>query len=252
MLGTMIISFNLTVGIGYIEFLRNRTPDVVTGLNDPLRNNLHTVPLCLLAAWWLLLAPGALQKMRFAPIVLGVGGCLLAVLSWLVWDQRTVDAKAFERRNEPSGFAALMEGRPKEVLWLDGLEEAWLTLGRPQYLSALQAASSVFSRPLTVEWHQRAELLVSLGLARSSIFRPWATPADDDSLRVTQAGLDQFCRRQEAPGSVVIPFVVGESIVPFSGMIIWNLGQPHRMLGFPAKSRLIGSYGIVPCAAARR
>jgi hypothetical protein len=247
-LGALILNSNLSVGLGYIEFLRNLTTDVVTGLIDPLRNNLHTFPLCLLAAWWLL-APRPKQKTRFAPIALGVGSCLLAGIAFVVWDQRTVDAKAFEHSKTPPGFAALMAGRPKEVLWVDGLEEAWFTLGRPQYLSPLQAASAVFSRPLAMEWHRRAELLASLGLARNATFHPWATQADDDSLHVTQAGLDDFCQRPDAPGSVIIPFDYGELIAPFSGMIVWTLREPHRMLGLPAKSRLIGSYGIIPCAA---
>jgi hypothetical protein len=247
-LGALIVSSNLSVGLGYIDFLRNRTPDVVTGLIDPLRNNLHSFPLCLLAAWWLL-APRPKQEIRAAPIALGVGACLLAVINFAVWDQRTADAKAFEHSNEPLGFAALMAGRPQEVLWLDGLEEAWFTLGHPQYLSALQAASSVFSRPLAVEWHRRAELLASLGLVRRAIFQPWATIADDDDrLHVTQAGLDSFCQRQGAPGSVVIPIEYEESTAPFSGMIVWTLHHPHHMLGFPTKKRLIGSYAIVPCA----
>jgi len=143
-----------------------------------------------------------------------------------------------------------MAGRPHEVLWLDGLEEAWFTLGRPQYLSVLQAASLVFSRPLAMEWNRRAELLVSLGLARKAIFDPWTTVADEDPLHVTQAALDHFCQRPDAPGSVVIPIGYEDRIPPFSGMIVWTLRYPHLAWSFPSKKRrVIGSYGIVPCAA---
>jgi hypothetical protein len=136
-------------------------------------------------------------------------------------------------------------------LWLDGLAEPWYALGRPQYLSPQQAVSIVFSRPLAMEWRRRAEALVALGLARTTIFRPWAPAGDDDRIHVTQETIDHFCARLDAPGVILMPIERGAPPPRIAGMVPWHLPSPRYIVERHSTDEwhIVTDYGMIPCAA---
>jgi hypothetical protein len=236
--------------IGYVDFLRTNPEHDIAGLINPLRNNLHTAPLCLLTACWLL-GPAAARRRLGSLTALALTACLIVAVAAL-WDQRDPDARYFEARHAPPGFAAIAAGRSREVLWLDGLAEPWYALGRPQYLSPQQAVSIVFSRPLAMEWRRRAQALVALGLARTTIFKPWAPAGDDDRIHVTQEAIDRFCARLDAPGVILMPIERDTPPPRIAGMVPWHLPTPRYVVERHATDEwhIVTDYGMIPCGAA--
>ncbi len=207
---------------GYLAFLRALPSGDAPRLADPVRNGLQTVPLAVAAAVWLL---GPRLPARWAVPSLALVAFALGLAAVALWDQRPAAARVLEHA-APPGFAAPAGDPPSDVLWLDGMGEAWFSLRRPQYLSAQQAVSMVFSRALAMEWRHRAQLLVDAGLARRSILRPFTTPADGDRLRVTPDALARFCGRVDAPGAIVLPIEKGTLAPPVAGLSLWPLRTP--------------------------
>ena len=234
--------------LGYVDFLRQLPPDQVPSLLEPLRNDLHSLPLLALIAVTLVMPASLFDRPAWVAILAAV--CLgLIALDLRLWDQRDVARAYLESPKSPPGLAALAAGRKPEVLWLDDEADAWFALGRPQYFSPQQGVSIVFSRPLAGLWADRAGTLVGLGLVPRSVFAPWKLAADDDRIRVTQAAIDSFCARPDAPGLVIVP---RDGAVPaLRDMVVWRLPTPlHRSHPHVSSDdrRRIDGYGIVPCA----
>jgi hypothetical protein len=168
--------------------------------------NLHvlSLPLALIAAGAIRVKP-----IGSTPIVRVAGLIVLAAFVLSVWDGRSPARKSIDADHPPADAAALIADRPGPVLWLGGIEEATYWLRRPNWYSALQGTSAVFSRELALAWKSRAETLIALGLLPAgdtgrpieAIVRP---------LPVVSAGqIENLCGRSDAPAWVVLPVVAG-------------------------------------------
>ena len=248
-LAGVVILFWIYGGIaGYLAFLGGLPAGDTPRLADPVRNGLHTVPLALALAVWLL---GPRLPARLSLAGLALAALALTSAAVALWDQRPAAARILENA-APAGFAAASSASHGDVLWLDGMGEAWFSLRRPQYLSAQQAVSIVFSRPLAMEWRRRARLLVEAGLVRRSILRPFTTAADDDRPRVTADAIARFCRGAEAPGTIVLPVEAGAPPPRQAGVSLWLLPAPLYSYEAHISSQEwheITAYAAIPCAA---
>ncbi len=70
--------------------------------------------------------------------------CRRALLGW----PRSRSKRCMDSAQHPAALTALLASRPGEVLWVDGLTEAWYLAGRPQWASPQQGVSSIFSAEL--------------------------------------------------------------------------------------------------------
>jgi len=61
------------------------------------------------------------------------------------WDQRVPFQKMADADDHPPELMNLIASRSGEVLWIDGLAEAWFLTGRPQWASPQQGVSTIFS-----------------------------------------------------------------------------------------------------------
>ncbi len=235
--------------LGYAAYLGELPPGDTPSLIDPLRNNLHTLPLWFVIAGWLVMPLPAIER-RFGPVALAIGGLGLVAANAWGWDQRGPARMMLETPQAPPGLAALAAGRNPAVLWLGTESDAWFALERPQYFSIQQGVSIVFSRPLAVEWTRRADLLIGLGLEPRGVYRPWQRLADDDRPRVTRPAIDALCARPDAPGLVLFPLRPDQPAP--RDMITWSMPAPLFKVERYASDeiRRVDAIGVVPCGQA--
>src|SRR2546430_8838822 len=81
-----------------------------------------------------------------------------------------------EASRAPPDIMRLIDQRQGEVLWIDGLNEAWFFLGRPQWASPLQGNPAIFSSALAAEWRKRMQDLMGLRLADQKSLVPLSVP----------------------------------------------------------------------------
>lgn len=247
-IGLLVVLWNMTVYIGYVEFVSEWSARLGIHALEIVANNLELLPvLAALIAWALLFRA---RRLRGAIVL--AASVLLVPAAALTWDQRTPLMAASERVAAPPGFARLASGRPHEVLWLGGIAEPWFMLGWRQYFSPQQAVGIVFSRPLAMEWRRRADLLISLGLVHPDVFTPWKPLSDDDRIRPTATALERLCRRADAPGIIVVPQQDDVAAIERGGAITWS-APPHSWAAerraSPEWHRVTG-WTALPCAAA--
>ena len=160
-----------------------------------------------------------------------------------------------EASRAPPDIMRLIEQHQGEVLWIDGLSEAWFILGRPQWASPLQGNPAIFSSALATEWRNRMQVLMDLRLADEKSFVHVSTPESADLPRLSQEGVRQLCVREDAPAWIIAPLEHGK--VPPAGidMIQWRLSEPHFQLTKGDGRyvwRRIDGYGVIPCAGQKR
>jgi hypothetical protein len=172
-----------------------------------------------------------------------------AALLWLARAPASID---FETRRTPLEFADTFNS-PGDVLWVDGKSEAWLVLGRPQWLSAQQVVSIVFSRPLAMVWWERAQYLRNNGLIPSSAFAPGKETEDSAISKVSGLQLAPLCAREDAPAAVIFPLEKGAPTPNDIPAAIWTL--PHTQYFIDSNARFVwhhvDRYAAVSCAALR-
>jgi hypothetical protein len=124
--------------------------------------------LIVAAAWW------TTQKSR-RPIAASVTAIFAAALiagSWsetlATWTERPFGADA---QAEFASWRAIIPVE-SEVLWSDGPHAAWFLLNRRSYLSASQAAGTVFSEDVASEIQRRANALADLVSPGSWVLAP--------------------------------------------------------------------------------
>jgi hypothetical protein len=154
------------------------------------------LPLCALTIYF------AVTKPRVSPFLQGAGVVVLLTAAFALWDHRTPAQRMMEESSLPPEMMRLLGQRQGEVLWIDGLAEAWFVLGRPQWASPLQGGPIIFSPILATEWRRRMQLLMDLRLADQKSFAPWSAPASTDRARLSQDGYSGFVRgTTRQPGS---------------------------------------------------
>ena len=232
---TAILAWNGAAALGAARLL-SETGGVRSRV-DLLASHAQTLPLLLLAAWAILAPPSSwpshrgLRRPARAAAVCGALALLTAAMA--VWDGRDTAQLAFEGRQVVPGFAVTAAGRPADVFWVDGGSEGWFALGRPQWLSHLQAVGIVFSRPLAFEWRRRAEIAWAAGLAGPGLLR---RPAATDTPATTEASIGVFCARGDAPGTIILRWSPEPAALSALAGPIW---RPEGMRA--------GAYKIIPC-----
>ncbi|MGH6819934.1 MAG: hypothetical protein ACREDU_03615, partial [Methylocella sp.] len=150
-------------------------------------------PLCALAVYF------AIVKQRIGPLVQKGGAILLLAALICFWDRRPPPQRLMEASRAPPDIIRLIDQRQGEVLWIDGISEAWFFLGRPQWASPLQGVPIIFSSALAAEWRNRTQVLMDLRLADQKIFAPFSAPLSADLPRLSREGVRRLCAREDAP-----------------------------------------------------
>lgn len=164
----------------------------------------------------------AAERSRIARPVLAVA-LILALLG--LWDERSRAFRRIEDRTLLPGLVEAIARRPGAVLWLDGRAETWLALGRPSWITNLQGASIVFSRPLAMLWSERIDRLIALGLATEAQRRPFAPPVPPRADDLPAGAVATLCAAPDGPAWIVVPLREGQA--PPDGARVFPLADPY-------------------------
>jgi hypothetical protein len=148
------------------------------------------LPVCALAAYFAIVRP------RISPWLQTGFALLLAGAAAFFWDRRSPDQRMFEASRPPAEILQEIGRQKGDVLWIDGLAEAWFMLGRPQWVSPLQGIPIIFSPILANEWRDRTQDLMSLRLADQKTFERWSEPRRADRPELSLASVKQLCARR--------------------------------------------------------
>ena len=165
---------------------------------------LWTIPVCTLAVIWALVRRSGLVPVSTAAFL----AATFVALAVTYWDARTVRAVAADGAAGDPALKALLASRKGEVLWLDGRFETWSFADRPNWVSAMQGASAVFSRDLAMEWDRRAQVLIKLGLSEPRLRDVFENRPDSASAHLTHLSderLDRLCALDDAPAWLIAP-----------------------------------------------
>lgn len=177
---------------------------------------------------------------------------LLAALCVRTWDGRAPFQKLIDSGEHPAELTALLASRPGEILWVDGLTEAWYLAGRPQWASQQQGVSTIFSNDLAREFRDRMRFLVDEGLAEKGALNAFKVPSKADLPVVTRENVAHLCARSDAPAWIVAPVSKDTIIPPGLGAHEWHPTQPNfKMTEEPASYEWlkIAAYAVIPCAS---
>jgi hypothetical protein len=186
--------------------------------------------------------------------------CALVVFLTVVlvhfWDDRPPFQRLIDAGLHPPELEQAIASRPGEVLWVEGLGEAWFLTGRPQWASPQQGVASVFSRELALEWRDRMNFLREIGLAERKLpASQRALPSSADLPHLSQAAVDRLCARTDAPAWIIAP-VAKDGPPPSAGRPaqIWHLKQPIYMMTDEGEDYVwheTEDFVILPCAGPR-
>jgi len=214
-------------------------------LNFALIRKLLAAPLCALAVYF------AIAKPRMGPLVQKGCAILLLAAFFCLWDRRPPAERMMEASRAPPDITRLIDRRQGEVLWIDGMSEAWFLLGRPQWASPLQGNPAIFSSALAAEWRNRMQILMDLRLADQMSFSPLSAPKSTDPPRLSQEGVWQLCAREDAPAWIIAPLEHGKEPPAGIEMKLWRLPEPQFQLTEGDGEyiwRRIDAFGVIPCA----
>jgi len=214
-------------------------------LNFALIRRLLAFPLCALAVYF------AIVKPRMSLLVQKGSAILLVAAFFCLWDRRPPAQRMMEASRAPPDILRLIDQRQGEVLWIDGLSEAWFFLGRPQWASPLQGNPAIFSFALAAEWRNRMQVLMGLRLADRKSFAPLSAPESADLPRLSQEAVRQLCAREDAPAWIIARLEQGKEVPAGVEMKLWRLPAPQFQLtkGDGAYVwRKIDAFGVIPCA----
>jgi hypothetical protein len=187
---------------------------------------------------------------RIRPPRVGAGVVLLLTVALALWDHRTPAQRMMEKSSPQPEMMRLLGQRQGEVLWIDGLAEAWFVLGQPQWASPLQGGPIIFSPILAAEWRRRMQLLMDLRLTDQKSFAPWSAPASADRARLPQNGVRRLCARDDAPAWIIAPLEQGIAPPPGIDMKGWTLPQPQFQMTKADDDytwRQIDAFGVISC-----
>jgi hypothetical protein len=229
-----------------LQFLQRMPSGAALGVLYGLRVDAIALPICLVAfLWW---AAGPQPRLSPALSTAAVLGC--AIIAVAIWSSRSEAARDFETLRNPREFAALLDGHPGEVLWVDAKSETWQVLGRPQWGSSQQSASVVFSRPLAMLWRDRAQALLENGLIQANVFAPWQSTDASAIPNVTREAVDRICARGDGPVAIIFPLEKGKPLPADVTGAIWSLPHARFVPDINEKNiwHEVDRYAAVGCA----
>ena len=204
-------------------------------------------PLAVLGACLLERKRGLSTAMIAAIAVSGL------VLLGATWDRRSDQTRTFDAGAGMPDLLLMVDTKPGEVLWLGGVQEAWRWLGRPNWLSPIQGAGTVFSRPLAILYRDRALRMAAAGLDDGSLLHPY------DVVEGPGVGLDEhrlatFCAAPDAPAWIVVPWEGSVHLPAALKPTRWTVPTP-RLEPEPSKEgaaalrwRLTSQVEMIACA----
>ena len=203
------------------------------------------IPVCALSVYFVIVKP------HIGPLV--QKGCAIVLLAafFCLWDRRPPALLLLVERGAPPDILRLIDQRQGEVLWIDGPAEAWYTLGRPQWASALQGNPIIFSSTLAAEWRSRTQFLMDLRLADQKSFAALSPPLSADKALLSQEGVRQLCAREDAPAWIIAPLEHGKEPPAGVEMKLWRLPEPQFQLTKGDGNyiwRRIDAFGFIGCA----
>jgi hypothetical protein len=242
----LILSSYASVLANFLQFLARMPPGAALAVLYGLRVDIVALPICVIAfAWWAARPHLLSSPMPGSAAVLGCSLMAAATWSW-----RSEAARDFETLRNPREFAAILDNRPGEVLWVDAKSEGWQVLGRPQWGSAQQSASVVFSRPLAMLWRERAQELLDNRLIQANVFAPWQSTDASAIPNVTREALQRICARKDGPVAIIFPLEKGKPLPAEISAAIWTLPHPRFVPDVNEKNiwHEVDRYAAVACA----
>jgi hypothetical protein len=200
-----------------------------------------------------LILPLAFSRRATALISVGlaVAALCLCVLAARSWDGRDPLQKQIDSAEHPAALAQAIASRPGEILWIEGLAEAWYLTGRPQWASPQQGVSSIFSAALARLWHARMQFLIDHNLADKKAMVTGQIPSAAELPQVTAANRAALCARADAPAWIVAPFGPDNIIPPGLAAHEWRLPQPSFKMTEETDGygwHRIDGYAVIACA----
>lgn len=244
--GSLVLASYAGLLANFLHFLARMPSGAALGVAYGLRMDVVTLPIAALAlAWW-----AARPRLHPSPALsaLAMLGC--SILAAAIWSSRSEAARDLETLRNPPAFAAILDGRPGEVLWVGAKSEGWQVLGRPEWGSVQQSASVVFSRQLAMLWRARAEALLDNGLIQANVFAPWQSTDTSVSPNVTGAALARICGRNDGPVAIIFPLEKNQPLPAGVTAAIWTLPHPRFLIDINEKNiwHEVDRYAAVACA----
>lgn len=233
--------------VGYADFVAGLPLGAPSGISYLFARRYLALPICALALMLFFASPSRLKSLVEAALA----AVLVCLAAW-AWDSRPEFQKLINANAHPAALVDKLASRPGEILWINGLTESWFLAGRPQWASAQQGVSSIFSPQLGRKWRARMQFLIAQGLADRHILAQ--TPeiaATADLPRVTRAGLDHLCARPDAPAWVIVPEWGPDAIASGLKADLWSPGVPNYFMTEETNGyawHRITDYAVFPCA----
>ena len=242
----------LVVGLAHNEFAIARmfqsVPSPFAGdAFDTLAIDWDDTPLAVIAAIGVLVwrAP----KDRTALVATALIG---AVLATALWDRRSAENRYLDSGTGVSDLQRLVSTRQGEIFWLDGSRESWSWLARPQWISPIQGAGLVFSRPLAMIYGERARRAIDAGLADGTILAPFTDLENDQLSAIDPRKVDAFCAFPDAPAWIVVPVTGSRGLPPSLHATRWTAPvtklQPTAISDGSVAWDAVASYDVLGCA----
>lgn len=241
------LALNLHHILGYAAFLQTMPAEASGAMGFFWTRRFVAFPILAL----LLPLAFASQASRHIAAAAVLSAMLLSLTALRFWDDRGPFQKMMDSGEHPAALNASLASRPGEILWVDGLTEAWYLAGRPQWASPQQGVSTIFSPDLAKEWASRIRFLISEGLVERNTLSPLHNPSTADLPRVTAENVAHLCARPDAPAWIIAPTNEATIIPPSLKAHEWRLAQPNfRWTEEPHAYvwHRIDAYAILACA----
>lgn len=236
---------------GYAQFMANIPADAQHGIHYLWIRRYIAFPI-LGIVLFLVFARAAPRGVN---VLLGALALFLSIAAVHFWDDRTPFQKLIDSGAHPPALMRIIDQKPGEILWVDGIAEAWYLTGRPQWASPEQGVSTVFSPELLRLWLGRMRFLVREGLAEKGALSASLIPSTADLPHLTKANLTALCTRPDAPAWVIAPVYKGTIIPPGFETHEWKLPKPNFSMTDEGRSyawHRIDAYAILACAGSKR
>jgi len=175
-------------------------PDLASVVGLLWTIDIIAVPLACIACLW------AWRVSWLTSTRMAVVSFIMLCGAGYLWSLRPPVHRYADSAPFPKELSALLPNATSEVLWLGDRDmDPWYLAQNPNWGLFIQGAGIVFSRPLAMQWHERAQALVDLGLAEKFMLQPWQEMPSNKPLVVTPAAVTAICTKSDAPSAIIAP-----------------------------------------------
>jgi hypothetical protein len=175
----------------------------------------------------------------------------MSLLAFFFWDDRGPYERELDRAERQATLAEMIPDRHGEILWLTSSTETWFWLGRANWLTGVQGAGIVFSRPLAMFFGERAKFLRELDLADADVLEPWSQAVAVRYPTLTADRLARVCQRPDAPIAIIAPIEEGNGQLPGLKASIWTapVAKFHDVIeGESVAFQRLKAFAVFDCA----